>query len=162
MPNEPIRRMARLEKHELSEIPSRWSKEERGRYLWRLLRDKGIDPGRLYMVEYFPYRQCWLLTQEIEHGLQPRPIAIAPPRNTGLLFYIQVNAELRRTALAAFAAVAGRSVHFARFGCKYQLPPKPQETTPADLMRSLGGQVDGEGRIRFTNEGGWQIAPVEE
>src|SRR5881398_1522359 len=98
MPNEPSRRMARLERHELSEIPSHWSKMERGQYVWRLLRDKGIDPGRLYTVEYFPYRQCWLLTQDIEQGPQPRPIAIAPRGKAGLLFYTQVTTELRRTA----------------------------------------------------------------
>src|SRR5438270_1623489 len=121
MPNESIRRMARLEKHELSEIPSHWSKEERGRYLWRLLRDKGIDPGRLYTVEYFPYRQCWLLTQEIEQGPHQRPIAMAPPCKGGLHFYTQVSTELRRMALSAFAAAAARSAHFARFGCDYQL-----------------------------------------
>jgi hypothetical protein len=161
MLNELTRRLARLEKRELSEIPSQWLKEERGRYLWRLLRNKGVDPGRLFTVEYFPYRQCWLLTQEIEHGPHQRPIAPAPAGQAGLLFYNQVSTELRRTALAAFAAAAARSVHFARFGCNYQLPPKPQETTPADLVRLLGGPAAEEARIRFTSEGGWKIAQPE-
>jgi hypothetical protein len=153
--------MARLEKRELAEIPSHWSKEQQGQYLWRLLRDKGVDPGLLYTVEYFPHRQCWLLTQECEPGLQTRPIAAMPPHEVGHSFYVQVSTELRRTALAAFAAQAARSVHFARFGCKYQLPPKPQETTPADLARALGGPIDAEARVRFTDEGGWQVVPPE-
>src|SRR5207244_4823842 len=63
----------------------------------------------------------------------------------------QVTTELRRTALSAFAVAAARSVHFARFGCPYQLPPKPQETTPADLTRLLGGPAEDEARIRFTD-----------
>jgi hypothetical protein len=125
-----------------------------------LLRDKGVDPGLLYTVEYFPYRQCWLLTQECEPGRQTRPAALAPPQG-GLSFYTQLSTELRRTALAAFAAAASRSAHFAHFGCKYQLPPKPQETTPADLVRSLGGRIDEEARVRFTTEGGWQAEPQE-
>lgn len=153
--------MARLEKRELADIPCHWSKEERGQYLWRLLRDKGVDPGLLYTVEYFPYRRCWLLIQETDSGPHPRPIASAPPSEVGRLFYAQVSMELRRTALAAFAAVAARSVHFARFGCHYQLPSKPQETTPAELVRSLGGPSDDEAHVRFTSEGGWQIPPPE-
>jgi hypothetical protein len=161
MLNELSRRMARLERRELTEIPSHWSKEERGRYLWRLLRNKGVDPSRLFTAEYFPYRQCWLLTQEIEHGPQQRAIAPAPPGEASLLFYTQVSTELRRTALAAFAAAAARSPHFARFGCKYQLPPKPQETTAAELACLLGEPADQDGHIRFTSEGGWRIAPLE-
>jgi hypothetical protein len=153
--------MARLEKRELAEIPAHWSKEEQGEYLWRLLRDKGVDPGRLYTVEYFPHRQCWLLTQEIEPGARPRPIASTPASEAGRRFYTQVSTELRRTALSAFAAVAGRSAHFARFGCDYELPPKPQETTPADLVRLLGGPAAEDARVRFTSEGGWQSAPPE-
>src|SRR5262249_60679855 len=114
MRNELIRRLARLEKRELAAIPSNCSKEEQGQHLWRLLRDKGIDPGQLYTVEYFPHRQCWLLTQETESGRRLQPIAPAPPRDAGRLFYTQVSTELRRTALAAFAVAAARSLHFAR------------------------------------------------
>jgi hypothetical protein len=157
-----MQRMARLERQELAEMPSHWSKEEQGRYLWRLLRNKGIDPDRLFALEYFPYRQCWLVTQETEHGPQRRPRAAAPPGKASLRFYVQVSTELRRTALAAFAAAASRSAHFARFGCAYQLPPKPQETTPADLVRLLGGPADQTAHIRFTTEGGWQSAPLED
>lgn len=149
--------MARLEKRELTEMPSHWSKEERGQYLWRLLRDKGVDPGRLYSVEYFPYRQCWLLTQESESRAPARPIGGALSSEAGRDFYSQVSTELRRTALAAFAVAAARSTHFASFGCPYQLPPKPQETTPADLVRALGGPNDQGLRVRFTSEGGWQV-----
>jgi hypothetical protein len=138
-------------------MPSHWSKAEQGQYLWRLLWDKGVDPGRLYTVEYFPHRQCWLLTQEVEAGVHSRPVAHAPPTEAGLRFYTQVSTELRRTALAAVAAVAGRSAHFARFGSHYELPPKPQETTPSDLVRLLGGQNEANARVRFTSEGGWQV-----
>jgi hypothetical protein len=159
MKTERPRRTARLEKRELAEIPSHWSKEEQGKYLWRLLRDKGVNPGRLYTVEYFPYHQCWLLTQEIEPEPYPRPVTAARPHEGGQLFFTQLSTELRRTALAAFAAAAVRSEHFARFGCKYQLPSKPQETTPADLARSLGGPSGRDARVQFTSEGGWQVAP---
>jgi hypothetical protein len=158
MRTERPRRTARLEKRELAEIPSHWSKEEQGSYLWRLLRDRGIDPGRLYTVEYFPYHQCWLVTQEAEREPCLRPVAAAPPSGGGRPFYTQVSTELRRTALTAVAALAAHSDHFARFGCKYQLPPKPQETTPADLVRSLGGQTDKDVHAQFTSEGGWQAA----
>jgi hypothetical protein len=161
MRNERIRRLARLEKRELAEIPSHWSKEEQGQYLWRLLQDKGVDPSLLYTVEYFPSRRCWLLTQECESGAHPRPVAAVPPHEAGQSFYTQVSTELQRTALAAFAAHTARSVHFAHFGRKYELPPKPQETTLADLVRSLGGPVDEQARIRFTSEGGWQAEPPE-
>jgi hypothetical protein len=161
MRNEKTRRTVRLEKRELSEIPSQWSKEEQGQYLWRLLRDKGVDPGRLYTVEYFPYRQCWLLSQECEPGLPMGHLATVPRGEASQLFYTQVSTELRRTALAAFAAAATRSAHFASFGCKYQLPAKPQETTPADLVRSLGGATEEDVRVRFTSEGGWQLAAPE-
>lgn len=161
MLNEVTRRLARLEKRELSEIPSFWSREEQGRYLWRLFRAKGVDPARLYTVEYFPHRQCWLLTQEIVPGPRSQPIALAPRGKANLLFYNQVCTELRRAAVSAFAIAATRSVHFARFGCHYQLPPKPQETTPADLVRALGGPADPETCIRFTNEGGWQTGQPE-
>lgn len=156
MRTERPRRTARLEKHELAEIPSHWSKDEQGVYLWRLLREKGIDPGRLYMVEYYPFHQCWLLTQEADREPHFRPIISAPLSGKGRLFYTQVSTELRRTALAAFAAAAGRSEHFARYGCKYQLPSKPQETTPADLVRSLGGPTEKDPLVQFTSEGGWQ------
>jgi hypothetical protein len=160
MCQEISRRMARLEKRELSEVPSHWSTEERGRYLWRLLRNKGIDPGRLFTVEYFPHRHCWLLTQAIEREPHPRPIAPAPPARTGLLFYTQISTEFRAKALAAFAAAASRSAHFARFGCQYQLPPKPQETTAEDLIRLLGGPTLPTTDIRFTSEGGWRESVV--
>ena len=86
MRSERPRRTARLEKQELAEIPSHWSKEEQGHYLWRLLRERGIDPGRLYTVEYYPYHQCWLLTQEVEREPYLRPIAAAPPSGKARLF----------------------------------------------------------------------------
>jgi hypothetical protein len=162
MRKERIRRIARLEKQELGEIPSHWSMAEQGGHLWRLLGDKGLDPARLYTVEYFPHRQCWLLTQEIEAGLRTRSISMAPPSEASRLFYSQLSAELRRAAVAAFAAVAARSTHFARFGCPYQLPAKPQETTPAELLRTLGGPTEEPPQVRFTSEGGWRPVSQKE
>jgi hypothetical protein len=154
--------MIRIEKRELSEVPSFWSKRERGHHLWRLLQDKGIDPSRLYTIDYFPHRQCWLLTQGHDPGLRPRCAGKLPTGAAAESFYVEATAELRRTARAGFATVAARSTHFARFGCKYELPPKPQETTPADLVQQLGGSLEDGEDIRFDTEGGWHAQPVEE
>jgi hypothetical protein len=160
MRNQSTRRVIRLEKRELAEIPPQASLVERGRRLWRLLCEKGIDPSRLYSVEYYPYRRCWLLTQEIERGPQRLPSAGAPPEEASRMFSLQLSTELRRTALAAFAALAARSAQFARFGCDYQLPPKPQETTPAELARLLGGRIEADVQVHFTSEGGWEADPA--
>jgi hypothetical protein len=52
-------------------------------------------------------------------------------------------------------------MHFASHGRPYQLPPKPQELTPAKLADLLGGLPEGREDVYFTNEGGWQIKPSE-
>ena len=158
MPNEPTRRVARVDKAELSEMPAHWTDPERGRYLRRLLRRKGIDPDRLYTVEYFPKHLCWLLTQEVRPAW-PGAGAAAPPAQTDGGFYLQAATEFRRTARAAFARLAAHSSHFASFGCLYQLPEKPQETTPADLAKLLEGSAPKDTAVRFDAEGGWQIHP---
>jgi hypothetical protein len=154
MPNESTRRLARIEKRELSDVPPHWTEQERGQHLWRLLVDKGIDPGRLYSVQYYPERHCWLLSQETETASSRLPPRRSISGKEGELFYLQALAELRRTAKSAFGDQAARSSHFARNGCKYELPSTPQETSPRELARQLGGEAR-EVHIRFTSEGGW-------
>jgi len=154
-----MRRLARLDKRELADIPLQWTKRERGQYLRRLLQFKGINPNSLYQVQYFPHRHCWLLTQEVDPAPAPGSAGTHPPPQEDELFYLQALAEFRRTALAAFAAVAAQSPHFAQFGRPYQLPPEPQEMTPADLANLLGGSSEAGVPPRFDSEGGWRSAP---
>jgi hypothetical protein len=150
MANEPVTRWARLDKQELADLSAQGSDQERGRLLRRLLREKGIDPNRLYRVEYHPHRLCWLLTQETAPG------GHSAPGMADDLFYLQALTELRRTARTAFAAVAARSSHFANFGRPYQLPtePEPQPLAPRDLANLLGGT--NAPPARFDSEGGWE------
>jgi hypothetical protein len=157
MPSESIQRVVRIDKGDLAELPAEWSDQERGRHLRRLFRLRGIEPHRLFRVEYYPHHQCWLLIQEDMPGASPA----AAPRQPDGLFYRQVMAELRRAALTAFASHAARSMHFASHGSSYQLPPKPQELTPGTLMDLLGGPSKEQEGVHFTNEGGWQIKPSE-
>ena len=158
MCNQPTRRVARLDKRELADMPSSWSSQERGEYLWLLLRFRGIDPNRLYRVEYFPLRNCWLLIQESAGAAIS--VAAAPPSGpTSAAFYQQLSAELSRSARSAFAMAAAHSLHFASVGCKYQLPPKPQEISPAELTNLLGGAVP-QSAVRFDSEGGWQMGSI--
>jgi hypothetical protein len=155
MVDEPIRRVARLDKHELADMPSAWTNQDRGRFLRLLLRQKGIDPDRLFTVEYYPHRTCWLLTQHA--GLT----AGTPARPSDAAFYEQTALEFRRTARSAFAVQAARSLHFASHGCQYQLPAKPQEMTPSALADLLGGGGGTPPSVRFTSEGGWQTPPSD-
>jgi hypothetical protein len=140
---------ARLDKHELQAMLPSWSNRERGGYLQRLFRLKGVDPDRLYSVVYYPERQCWLLTQSLDRSSDRLVPLIAEDA-----FYAQALTELRRTARTAFAAAAARSVHFAANGCKYELPARPQELTAQELIRQLGAASDAIG-VRFDSEGGW-------
>jgi hypothetical protein len=151
--------MARLDKRELSDMPAHWTKPQRGLHLWHLLQDKGIDPNRLYTVQYFPDRQCWLAIQEVEPGPRPRSQKATLSDKECELFYGQATAEFRWTAQVAFGSLAARSTHFARHGSKYELPTKPQETTPAELMHLLGGPAEPDLRVHFDSEGGWQPLP---
>ena len=158
MANEPHQRIARIDKSDLADLPADGTEQERGRWLRLLLRQRGIDPHRLFRVEYYPHYHRWLVIQEAEPGAAARP---TPPQPESL-FYRHVMAELRRAALTAFASQAARSVHFASHGSPYQLPPKPQELTPAKLVDLLGGPQDGPDDVRFTGEGGWHIKPSED
>ncbi len=155
MPSEPSQRVARIDKSDLADLPAEWSEQERGRHLRRLFTQRGIDPHRLFRVEYYPDRQCWLLLQDAAAGASP------PSRQSDQRLFRQVMAEFRRAAVTAFARHAARSMHFARHGRPYQLPPKPQELTTAKLADLLGGLRDGQDEVYFTNEGGWQVKPSE-
>src|SRR5262249_47235633 len=63
MENELRRRLARIDRRELSGAGPDAPPAVRGRYLRQLLLDKGIDPSRLYHVEYYANHHCWLVTQ---------------------------------------------------------------------------------------------------
>jgi hypothetical protein len=158
MSDEPTRRVARIDRHELADMPARWADPQRGRYLRRLLRARGIDTDRLYQVEYYPLRRCWLLTQVSGAGGPGRPRG---PATTDAVFYLRARETLRRAARTACAALAAHSAHFAHFGCKYQLPAKPEAVTPATLADSLGGPGPGRAPVRFDGEGGWQASPSD-
>ena len=170
MPNQPTRRVARVDKSELSEMPAHWTDRERGRYLRGLLRRKGIDADRLYAVEYFPEHLCWVLTQKIESGPERQPSEVLEtsevwgltrPTQTDEAFYLQAVTEFRRTARAAFARLAAHSSYFASFGCSYQLPEKPQETTAAELAELLRDPASRGVAVNFDAEGGWRARPLE-
>ena len=155
MKNDRIRRVARIDRHELAEMPSTWSNRERGRYLRILVRFRGIDPDGLFQVEYYPYRTCWLLIQEPQAEDRPattKPTSLQPDET----FYLQTLELFRRSARTAFAAAAAKSLHFASHGSSYELPSKPQEVTAARLADLLGGNAATDPSVRFNAEGGWQ------
>jgi hypothetical protein len=150
-------RVARINKHELADFPPDWNTRDRGQYLRCLLECKGINTRKLYRVEYFPHRQCWLLTQEVD------PVAAehSPPATIedDERFYLQSMAEFRRAASSAWAALARTSRHFASHGCHYQLPAMIQPMTPAALIQMLGGGLPEKMSIHFDSEGGWRHDP---
>jgi hypothetical protein len=147
-------RIARVDRHELGEFPSSCSDAERGQRLRRLLHLRGIDPGRLFRVEYYPHHLCWLVLQE---PADVQSAAVGGPQSDAT-FYTQILGEFRRSARTAYSRVAAHSLQFARFGCKYELPPEPQDMTPADLADQLGGPAPV--NVRFDPEGGWQYPDV--
>ncbi|HEV3116296.1 MAG TPA: hypothetical protein VGY58_04535 [Gemmataceae bacterium] len=159
MSSEPVRHIARIDKQELDGMPSIWSNCERGRYLRHLLRTRGIDPGALFHIEYYPYRGCWLFSQTKQPGRQAgREASLFQNEEK---FFLQTLAQLRHAARSAFAAVAATSIHFASHGCAYALPPKSQEVSAGDLAGLLGRGEGIEPRVQFTAEGGWQTEPSE-
>jgi hypothetical protein len=145
MEHEPTPRVARVNRQDLDDMPAHWSDQERGQYLRLLLRLKGLDPGRLYTVSYYPHRSCWLLTQTPGPAAEPASSADGKPDE---VFYREAVAEFRRTA---FVALAQRP-HGAG---TYQLPPKPYPLTTTELADLLGGGTD-QPPVRFDGEGGWQ------
>ncbi|HMC89571.1 MAG TPA: hypothetical protein VKI17_08480 [Gemmataceae bacterium] len=156
---ERTRHIARIDKNELADMPTAWSNRERGQYLRMLLSFRGINPDLLFQVEYYPYRCCWLLIQELDPDL--RPPSRAPLAETAEAFYVHTMIELRRSARVAFAAAAAKSSHFACHGCAYQLPAKPQEASAFDPLKLVGSKSSSDFPVRFTAEGGWQSEPSE-
>jgi hypothetical protein len=150
-------RVARVNQHELRELPADWSDSQRGEYLWSLLQLRGIDPNRFYHLSYHPLPRCWLLTQESAAGG-----AGAAAGEAGEHFFRRVMSQFRWAARAACAALAAHSPTFARCGGKYELPPVGEEVTPGDLANLLGGtSAPGPAATRFDGEGGWQARPSE-
>jgi hypothetical protein len=154
--------VARIDKSELFDLPAEWTDRERGQYLRLLLGFKGIDPDRFYHMAYYPLPRCWLLTQEPAPDRETETGYARDPEPAEERYYLQVIAQFRWTARVACSALAAQSRQFALFGCKYQLPPKPREMTPADLAQSLGGTgPEGKPLPFFTSEGGWQTPPSD-
>ncbi|HJT78313.1 MAG TPA: hypothetical protein VJ739_14010, partial [Gemmataceae bacterium] len=139
MVSEPVQRVARINRGELSHLSPDLSLAERGRRLRRQLLHKGIDPDRLFRVEYYPNHHCWLLTQEGEPTHPRRPAAPASDGKADELYFVSIMAEFQLVARSACARAAAHSTHFARFGCRYQLPEPERELTVADLVEQLGG-----------------------
>jgi hypothetical protein len=155
MENEPLQCLARVERGELAALGPDVPLPERGRFLRGLLQSKGIDPDRLYRVEYFASHHCWLVTQDAGPAGPGDRAARAPKADE--LFYVQAIADFQRVARAACAAMAATSMHFARFGrSKYELPEPEQELPLADLVTLLGGSGDDTPSVRFDSEGRWR------
>jgi hypothetical protein len=152
-------RVARLDRRELREMPAEWTDQERGEYLGLLLKLRGIDCQRLFRLEYYPQRQCWLVLQRLEHD--ERQIPAPPSGKAAELFYTQTIADLRRSARAAHAALAGRSVQFALYGSPYRLPDQPEALTPAALAELLDQPTVKKRPVHFTSEGGWKHQPSD-
>ena len=149
MESQSTRRVARIDQPELSSLPYQWSDQERGRHLRRLLRGQGIQPEQLYQIEYYPRQRCWIIVQEAS---QPLPRS----RRTRLddtAFYHQARAELQRAARTAFSRMAAHSSHFACTGSDYELPPRPEELAPSELVHLLGGPRQERTPVRFDSEG---------
>jgi hypothetical protein len=153
MRSDRVSHVARLNKAELSGMPPQWTSRERGQYLRALFRQKGVDPDRLYQVEYHPRQACWLLIQRMELVEQAATLTAPLSDQADELFYVRATDELRRTALAA---VGRGSTFLAGPGGKYQLPEKAEEISPADLADLLGGPSAGDPPVRFDGEGRWR------
>lgn len=161
MANGPGLCVARIDRDELSGLPA-GTPSDRGGYLRRLLRGRGIDPDHLFRLEYHPRQRCWLATQDGEAAARPRHSPDRPAAKVNEQFYWQTMAELARTARAACAALAARSSQFAHHGRDYSLPEKPQELTPAQLreLLDLGGATSPD--VQFDSQGGWRPAPQDD
>jgi hypothetical protein len=151
MENEPQRRVVRIDRVEFSGLGTDTPLPERGRFLRRLLQSKDIDPDRLYRVEYYPNHHCWLVTQEA--GLvRSRPEG----DKADTLFYVQVMTEFQQAARAACRSMAAHSMHFARFGRRFEPPAPAKELPLSDLVDLLGGSGDDTSPVRFDSEGRWR------
>jgi hypothetical protein len=159
MENEPLQRLARIERGELAALGSEMPLAERGGFLRDLLQLRGIDTDRLYRVEYFPTHHCWLVTQDAGAAGPRRPGAASRGPKADELFYVQAIADFQRVARAAYAAMAAHSMHFARFGRKYELPEPERELPLSDLVDLLRDTGDETPPVRFDSEGRWRHEP---
>jgi len=149
MEHEPVKRVARIDRWEVAALPSQWTDQEKGLQLRLLLRERGIDPNRLFFLSYHPRHHCWLLTQRC-----PDP-AVAESASTAKgddVFYRELTAELRRAARLACA-------HLGSWWFPYRLPEQPEPVTAAALTKELSGTGGSHAPVRFTREGGWQAGP---
>jgi hypothetical protein len=159
MVSEPVRNVARINRGELAESPADVPLAERGRRLRRLLLLKGIDPDRLFRVEYYAHHHCWLLTQDEEPAHPRRPAPPARGAKADELYYVNVMAEFQLVARVACATAAAHSSHFARFGRRsYNLPDPEQELSVTELVEQLGGPEAESDPVRFDSEGRWHDA----
>jgi hypothetical protein len=142
-------------------MPAHWTDLERGQYLNLLLHLKGIDSNRLYWVEYHPQHHCWLVTQQ--NSGEGGSVTSEPSffDHSAEKLCLQTLTEFRRTARLAWSALAARSPETARNGGKYQLPDKPEELTPADLVGLLHRPGEPKPAVQFDTEGGWQTPSSE-
>jgi len=141
--------VARIDRREVAALPTQWTDLEKGLQLRLLLRERGIDPQRLYVLTYHPRHQSWLFTQRPQ---EPGTVPSATAGTSDDVFYRQLAVELRRTARLACA-----SQGLGWF--PYRLPEQPEAVTPADLARELSACGDTDPPVRFTREGGWRAAP---
>lgn len=162
MVSEPRQHVARINRGELVPLAADLPLAERGRRLRRQLLLKGIDPDRLFRVEYYPNHHCWLLTQEGEPTHPRRGVAPGRGGKADELYYVSIMAEFQLVARSACAQAAAHSAHFARFGRRYQLPEPERELTLTELVEQLGGPGDDAGPVRFDSEGRWRDRTEEE
>jgi hypothetical protein len=154
MENEARRRVARIDRPELVGLGGDTPLPERGRRLRRLLRGKGIDPVRLYHLEYYPARHCWLITQEEGPPADQAEPPLGDKADTR--FYVRVMTEFQQVARSACRAMAAHSAHFARFGRTFQPPEPAKELSLSDLVDLLGGPGDDTASVHFDSEGRWR------
>jgi hypothetical protein len=155
MSDSPSQQIARLNRHELTEMPPQWTDADRGQFLRMLLRLKGIDASRYFRVTYHPYRRCWLVSQAAGQGrpaTEPQMSTVKEDAN----LYLRLQHDLARAARAAVTALVAQSPEFARRGCPYELPTPTQELTPAAFADLLGQAAQKPSAAEFDSEGGWQ------
>jgi hypothetical protein len=149
MEHEPLKRVARLDRWEVAALPTQWTDEEKGQQLRLLLRERGIDPNRLYILTYHPRHHCWLFMQRCPES--PVAAAVGKPDD---VFYRQLAAELRRTARVA-------SLSQGPWRVPYRLPDAPETLTPTELATELSAAGKLHSAVRFTREGGWHNGPSD-
>jgi hypothetical protein len=151
MEHEPVKRVARLDRWEVVALPTQWTDEEKGQQLRLLLRERGIDPNRLYFLTYHPRHHCWLFTQRCPESTAH---SVKPAAKPDDIFYRQLTTELRRTARVASATQG-------TWWVPYRLPEVPEALTPSELATALSAAGDLHAAVRFTREGGWHTGPSE-